>query len=124
MKNTLETRLGIFFALAVVVAVIIMEVIGGSPGEADVAWLSSSNPSGYALYLRTFSLAADAGSGGWLSGPTQISQQYGNPKVFPGDTFGMAMFSPRALTLSWGSAVPGSHGKTAVFAAPVTVSSG
>jgi len=29
MKNTLETRLGIFFALAVVVAVIIMEVIGG-----------------------------------------------------------------------------------------------
>jgi phospholipid/cholesterol/gamma-HCH transport system substrate-binding protein len=29
MKNTLETRLGIFFALAIVVAVIIMEVIGG-----------------------------------------------------------------------------------------------
>jgi len=29
MKNTLETRLGIFFALAVVAAVIIMEVVGG-----------------------------------------------------------------------------------------------
>ncbi len=29
MKNTLETRLGIFFALAVIVAVIIMEVVGG-----------------------------------------------------------------------------------------------
>src|SRR6266540_2511921 len=29
MKNTLETRLGIFFALALIVAFIIMEVIGG-----------------------------------------------------------------------------------------------
>lgn len=30
MKNTLETRLGIFFALALVVAVVILEMIGGA----------------------------------------------------------------------------------------------
>src|SRR5437667_1208934 len=30
MKNTLETRLGIFFALALVVAVIILEMIGAA----------------------------------------------------------------------------------------------
>jgi len=30
MKNTLETRLGIFFALALVVAVVILELIGGT----------------------------------------------------------------------------------------------
>ena len=30
MKNTLETRLGIFFALALVVAVVILEMIGGT----------------------------------------------------------------------------------------------
>ena len=37
MKNTLETRLGIFVALAVIAAVLILEVIGGiemfKPGE-------------------------------------------------------------------------------------------
>src|SRR6185503_11956872 len=30
MKNTLETRLGIFFALALVVAVVILEMIGAA----------------------------------------------------------------------------------------------
>ena len=30
MQNTLETRLGIFFALALVVAVVILEMIGGT----------------------------------------------------------------------------------------------
>src|ERR1043165_4206130 len=30
MKNTLETRLGIFFALALVVAVIILEMVGAA----------------------------------------------------------------------------------------------
>src|SRR5262245_11557959 len=30
MKNTLETRLGIFFAVAIIAAVVIVEVIGGT----------------------------------------------------------------------------------------------
>jgi hypothetical protein len=98
----------------------IMEVTGAGPGQAYVAWLSSSNPSGYALYLRTLSISAN-GTGGWLSGVAQISQQFGNPKASPGDTFGIATFSPTALVLSWGSAVPGSGRNTSVFAAPVGV---
>ena len=34
MKNTLETRLGIFVALAVIAAVLILEVVGG-PGRFE-----------------------------------------------------------------------------------------
>ncbi|HXW38451.1 MAG TPA: sialidase family protein, partial [Acidimicrobiales bacterium] len=99
----------------------ITEVTGAGPGEAYVAWLSSSDPSGYALFLRTFSISADGGAGGWLSGAAQISQQFGNPRVFPGDTFGIATFSQTDLALSWGSAVPGADRKTSVFAAAVGV---
>jgi hypothetical protein len=88
-----------------------------------VAWLSPSDPRGYALYLRTFSISADGG-GGWLSGAVRISDEFGNPKRAPGDTFGTATFSPTALAFSWCSAVPGSDGKTAVFAAPLSVLSG
>ena len=99
----------------------IMEVTGAEPGQAYVGWLSSSNPLGYALYLRTFSISAGGAAGEWLSDADRISQQYGKADVFPGDTFGMANFSPTSLALSWGSAVAGAHGQTAVFAAPVSV---
>jgi hypothetical protein len=99
----------------------ITQVTGAGSGKAYVAWLSSSSPHGYALYLRTFSISADGGAGGWLSDAVQISRQFGNPKVFPGDTFGITTFSTTSLVLSWGSAVPSSGGKTAVFAAPVKV---
>ena len=37
----------------------ITQVAGAGPGEAYVAWLSSSDPRGYALYLRTFSVSAE-----------------------------------------------------------------
>jgi hypothetical protein len=99
----------------------IMEVTGAGPGEAYVGWLSDSDPSGYAAYLRTFAVAANSGAGGWLSPPQQISSQFGNPNVFPGDTFGIATLSPTQLVLSWGSAIQGSGGQTSVFAAPVSV---
>ncbi len=59
--------------------------------------------------------------GGWLSAPQQISSQFGDPAVAPGDTFGIATLSPTELVLGWGSAVPGSHRETSVFAAPVSV---
>jgi hypothetical protein len=97
----------------------ITQVAGAGPGQAYVAWLSHSDPRGYALYLRTLSV-----SGGWLSGAAQISQQFGEPKDFPGDTFGIATFSPTALALSWGSALAGAHGDAMVFAAPVSVLTG
>ncbi len=99
----------------------ITEAAGAGPGEAYVAWLSSTDPLGYALYLRTFSVSANGGTGGWLSDAVRISRQFGDPTVFPGDTFGITTFSPTALVISWGSAVPGSRHKTSVFAAPVSV---
>lgn len=115
----------------------IMEVTGAGYGKAYVAWLSSSDPRGYALYLRTLAVSANSGLGGWLSGAVRISRQFGNPTVFPGDTFGIAASSPTTLVLSWGSAVPGSPSiwvsggsadpgwrNTSVWAAPVSARSG
>lgn len=91
-------------------AVHIVEVAGGAPGQAYVAWLADSSPRGYAEYLRPFSVVA-----GWLSGPVQVSRQFGDPKVWPGDTFGISAAAPGwaglpglgrlRLVLSWGSAI-------------------
>jgi hypothetical protein len=98
----------------------ITQVTGAGSGRAYVACLSSNDPRGYALYLRTLSISADGTTGRWLSNATRISRQFGNPNVFPGDTFGITTFSPTSLVMSWGSAVPGSAGKKATeFAAPV-----
>jgi hypothetical protein len=76
----------------------IMEVTGGGRGIAYVGWLSNSNPAGYALFLRTFSVTR-----GWLSGPTQISTDYGSSAVWPGDTIGLSTVSPTEVVASWGS---------------------
>ena len=98
----------------------ITEVAGAGPGKAYVAWLSNSDPRGYALYLRAFSISASR-DGRWLSAAVRVSRKFGNPDDFPGDTFGIAASSPAALAVSWGSAVPGSRGNASVSAAPVTV---
>ena len=62
-----------------------MEVTGGGSGTAYVSWLSDSNPAGYALFLRAFSVTR-----GWLSGPAQITADYGSSAVWPGDTTGLS----------------------------------
>lgn len=93
----------------------IMEVAGGGSGMAYVGWLSDGNPNGYAQYLRTFSTTH-----GWLSPETQISTQFGDPAVWPGDTFGISALSSTRVVLSWGSAVPGSGKKSDIYAAAVT----
>jgi hypothetical protein len=84
----------------------IMEVTGGGSGIAYVSWLSNSNPAGYALYLRVFSVAH-----GWLSGPAQISANYGDSTVWPGDTTGLSTLSPTDIVASWGSDYPAVSGK-------------
>ncbi len=95
----------------------IVEVIGGRAGTAYVGWLTDANQPGYALELRTYSLAK-----GWVSRPHQISKAYGNRKIWPGDTFGIASLAPGHLVLSWGGATPAFGGKTSeIFAAPVFV---
>jgi hypothetical protein len=94
----------------------IMQVAGGGSGIAYVGWLSNSNPAGYAQYLRTFSTTR-----GWLSAPVQVSTEFGDPSVWPGDTFGIATLGPTQLVLSWGSATPSSGKKSDIFATPVGV---
>jgi hypothetical protein len=94
----------------------IMEVVGGGAGIAYVSWLSSSDPRGYAEYLRAFSI-----SRGWLSQPVQISAGFGDTTVWPGDTTGISLLSPSTVVLSWGSALPAYGKKSDIFAAPVGV---
>ena len=76
----------------------IMEVTGAGTGIAYVSWLSGSNPAGYALFLRAFSI-----SRGWLSAPAQITTGYGNTAVWPGDTTGLSVLTPTDVVASWGS---------------------
>src|SRR5487761_1165879 len=99
-------------------APLLVELTGGGPGTAYVGWLSDSNPAGYAQYLRTFSI-----TGGWLSGPVQISKSFGDPAVWPGDTFGISTLTPGRVALSWGSATPATGKKSQIFAAAVGVDS-
>jgi hypothetical protein len=95
----------------------VMEVAGGPAGVAYVSYLSSSDPRGYAEYLRPFSTTQ-----GWLSDPVQVSAEFGDTSVWPGDTFGISTLSPNRVLLSWGSATPSSGKKSDIFVAGVTVS--
>jgi hypothetical protein len=81
-----------------------------------VSWLSSSDPRGYGLFLRTFSI-----SRGWLSGPFQVSSQFGDPNVWPGDTTGINDLGSGSVAVSWGSATDAKNKKSDIFATRVTV---
>jgi hypothetical protein len=94
----------------------IMEVAGGPPGTAYVSWLSNSDPRGYAQYLRTFSVKS-----GWLGDPFQVSSEFGDPNVWPGDTTGISALGPSNVVLSWGSATSSSKDKSDIFATNVGV---
>ncbi len=84
----------------------IVEVAGAGAGIAYVTWLSDSNPAGIALFLRAFSVTR-----GWLSGPAQITTDYGSSAVWPGDTTGLSVLSPTDVVASWGSDYTGVSGK-------------
>ena len=96
----------------------IMAVVGGAAGTAYVSWLSNSDPRGYALYLRAFSTKT-----GWLSPQQQISTEFGDPDVWPGDTTGLSTLSTSQLVLSWGSATLSSGKKSDIFVANIGVGS-
>jgi hypothetical protein len=92
-----------------------MEVAGGGTGIAYVSWLSDSNPAGYALFLRAFSVTH-----GWLSAPAQISTRYGSSAVWPGDTTGLSALSPTDVVASWGSDYTDASGNQAeIYAASI-----
>ena len=91
-------------------AVHIVQSAGAGPGITDSAWLADNSPQGYATHLRPFSIKH-----GWLAPITQVSGQYGNPAIWPGDTFGISALArwngpgaPDHVALSWGSAAGGS----------------
>ena len=93
----------------------IMEVAGGGSGIAYVSWLSSADPRGYALYLRAFSTTS-----GWLSAPFQVSAQFGDTAVWPGDTTGISTLGATQVVVSWGSAAGATNKKSDIFAATAT----
>ena len=93
----------------------IMEVTGAGSGTAYVSWLSDSNPAGYALFLRAFSVTR-----GWLSAPVQITTSYGSSSVWPGDTTGLSALSPTDVVASWGSDYPDvSENQDEIYAASI-----
>jgi hypothetical protein len=95
----------------------VMQVTAGPAGIAYVGWLSDSDPRGYAMFLRTYSLKS-----GWLGAAQQVSTEFGDPSVWPGDTFGISTLSPTDVVLSWGSATPSvGNKKSDIFATHVTV---
>jgi hypothetical protein len=86
-------------------------------GVAYVSFFSGGDPRGYAECLRTFSITK-----GFLTAPLQVSPEFGDANVWPGDTFGIDTLSPTDVVLGWGSATTSSKGKSDIFAAHVTVS--
>ena len=94
----------------------VMEVTGGGSGIAYVGFFSGANPAGYADYLRTFSITR-----GFLTAPLQVSPEFGDIAVWPGDTFGLSTLSPTDVVMSWGSATTSTKDKSDIFAAPIGV---
>jgi len=94
----------------------LMEVAGGGAGIAYVSWLSSSDPRGYAMYIRAFSVTK-----GWLSAPFQVSTQFGDPSTWPGDTTGLSWLGGSRVALSWGSAADAKNKKDDIYATAVTL---
>lgn len=87
----------------------LVEVTAAGPGSIYVGWQTPNAPQGYATFLRRFSIAS-----GWTTPARQVSSSYGNPVIWPGDTFGLSTvqgalgdgIGPSAM-LSWGSAING-----------------
>jgi len=98
-----------------------VEVVGAGAGVADVAWQSDNSPLGYATFLRPFSITK-----GWLAPAIQVSPQYGDKRIWPGDTFGLSILpagrknAPERISLTWGSAIKG-HTHSEIYGAVVTL---
>ena len=93
----------------------IVEVVGGVPGRAYVGWLSDNASGGYAQYLRLFSTFS-----GFRTPPIRVSSGFGDPAIWPGDTFGISLLSNSRVELSWGSATSTkNHPKSEIFATSI-----
>lgn len=85
------------------------ESAGVGKGIADVAW-QTPTAKGYATFVRPYSITK-----GWLTKHAlQVSIAYGDPTVWPGDTFGIEALPTarstshgRPIVVTWGSAIGG-----------------
>ena len=96
----------------------LVEVLGGPADVAYVAWQTDAPDAGYATYLRPY-----APGEGWLGPRISVSNKFGNRRIWPGDTFGIAALPDgpaTRLALSWGSAVGGDKNPE-IYAAVVTL---
>jgi hypothetical protein len=99
----------------------IMAVAGGTRGTAFIGWLTSAARQGYAAWVRPFSVTK-----GWLGPAVQVSNQFGNPMVWPGDTIGLAVLPPlrhgqARIAVSWGSGIgTRTHVNSEIYATTVT----
>ena len=67
-------------------------------------------------FLRAFSITR-----GWLSAPDQITTDYGNSAVWPGDTTGLSVLSPTDVVAGWGSDYTDVSGnQSEIYAANIT----
>jgi len=76
---------------------------------------------GLVALVTLVGLIGPAIKSGWLSAPFQVSTEFGDTSVWPGDTIGVSA-TGGGLVLSWGSATPTTGKKSGIFAAAVTVS--
>ena len=96
-----------------------LQVASGARGIACLGWQTSASPRGYATYIRPFSIRK-----GWLAKARRVSGRFGNPKIWPGDTIGLAHLpGSRHLPVSWGDA-PGTSRTSEIWATVVRVPAG
>lgn len=74
------------------------EVTAAGSGNVYVAWQTIVRGKGYATFARRYAVGE-----GWTGAARKVSHAYGNPKIWPGDTFGLSTRNNSAI-LSWGSA--------------------
>jgi hypothetical protein len=90
----------------------LVEAAAAGRRDVYVGWQTPVRGKGYATFLRRLSVVK-----GWTGRAKRISSRYGNPKVWPGDTFGLSTSGGSAI-VSWGSAV-GSQRSSQIYAAVV-----
>lgn len=87
------------------------EVAAAGRRNVYVGWQTVVRGKGYATFLRRFAVGE-----GWTAPARKISRDYGRPRVWPGDTFGLSTKNGSAL-LSWGSAIKGRAASEIYFSA-------
>jgi BNR repeat-like domain len=80
----------------------LVEVTAAGKRSAYVAWRTSVGRTGYATYLRRFTVGE-----GWTGTAKRISPAYSNWAFWPGDTFGLSARNGTAI-VSWGESGSGS----------------